>query len=81
MPAAIRRALTTAGLMAAYRARPAYLQNDYLGWIGRAKLEATRDRRLAQMLAELRGGRVYMNMTWRARTTRAGGAGETSGLG
>ena len=37
---------------------------DYLGWIARAKLPATREKRLAQMLDELKDGGVYMNMKW-----------------
>lgn len=70
MPAEVRQALVDRGLMEAYRARPAYQQNDYLGWIARAKLEATKQKRLNQMLDELEGGKLYMNMAWRPRTTR-----------
>jgi uncharacterized protein YdeI (YjbR/CyaY-like superfamily) len=65
MPDAVRAALKQRGLMAAYDARPAYQRNDYLGWIARAKREETKARRLAQMLDELEGGGVYMNMAWR----------------
>jgi uncharacterized protein YdeI (YjbR/CyaY-like superfamily) len=64
MPASIRDALTERGLMEAYRARPAYQRNDYLGWIKRAKQDATRQKRLRQMLSELKGGKKYMNMAW-----------------
>jgi len=64
MPAAIRAALLERGLLAAYRARPDFQQNDYLGWIARAKLEDTRARRLSQMLDELERGGVYMKMKW-----------------
>jgi uncharacterized protein YdeI (YjbR/CyaY-like superfamily) len=64
MPAFVRQALTERELMAAYRARPAYQRNDYLGWIARAKREVTRRRRLEQMLEELEGGRRYMKMRW-----------------
>jgi len=64
MPASVEAALNEHGLMAAYRARPPYQQNDYLGWISRAKREATRHKRVDQMLAELRDGRKYMNMAW-----------------
>jgi uncharacterized protein YdeI (YjbR/CyaY-like superfamily) len=52
--------------MAAYHERPAYQQNDYVGWISRSKLPATRAKRLAQMLDELTGGDVYMHMKWRS---------------
>ncbi len=66
MPTFIRRALGEAGLMPSYRERPPYQQNDYIGWITRAKRDDTRDRRLTQMLDELRGGGRYMKMKWRA---------------
>jgi uncharacterized protein YdeI (YjbR/CyaY-like superfamily) len=70
MPAFVRNALNERGLMAAYRARPPYQQNDYLGWIIRAKLEATKLKRLNQMLDELQGGTLYMNMAWKPRAER-----------
>ena len=65
MPDYIREALSAHGLMDAYRARPPYQQNDYVGWITRAKLEATRKKRLSQMLDELKRGGVYMKMKWK----------------
>ena len=65
MPAVIKAELSARGLMEAYRARPPYQRNDYLGWIGGAKREATRRRRIEQMLAELQGGKTYMKMSWR----------------
>ncbi|MET0285938.1 MAG: YdeI/OmpD-associated family protein [Polyangiales bacterium] len=65
MPAHVKRALSERGLMKAYRARPAYQQNDYLGWIAKAVRDSTKDKRLAQMLRELQQGDVYMNMDWR----------------
>ena len=46
MPDHIRAALLERGLMEAYHARPAYQQNDYIGWIMRAKLAQTRQRGL-----------------------------------
>ena len=64
IPDFIRDALKEHGLMDAYRARPPYQQNDYIGWITRAKLEATRQKRLDQMLNELKGGKLYMKMKW-----------------
>ncbi len=70
MPADVRDALEAHGLMDAYAARPAYQRNDYLGWIGRAKLDATRRKRLGQMLEELKGGRKYMNMAWSGGRSR-----------
>ncbi len=37
MPDFVRDALESRRLMAAYLARPAYQQNDYIGWITRAR--------------------------------------------
>lgn len=62
MSSFVRQALTSAGLMADYRARPAYQQNDYLLWINGARRQETKDKRLQQMLDELRIGGVYMKM-------------------
>jgi uncharacterized protein YdeI (YjbR/CyaY-like superfamily) len=67
IPASVKKALTQGGLMERYQERPAYQQNDYVGWISRAKLEETRQKRLRQMLQELRQGTHYMNMAWRPR--------------
>ncbi|WP_255468012.1 YdeI/OmpD-associated family protein [Reyranella sp. CPCC 100927] len=66
MPAAVRAALEQAGLVDTYRNRPPYQRNDYLMWINKAKLDATRRKRLTQMLDELKAGDVYMGMAWRA---------------
>jgi len=62
MPDFVRLALEERDLVGAYKARPAYQQNDYLGWIGGAKRPETREKRLRQMLEELEAGGVYMNM-------------------
>ena len=64
MPAFMRDAIDERNLMNAYLSRPPYQQNDYIGWITRAKLETTRQKRLKQMLDELEGGKLYMNMIW-----------------
>jgi uncharacterized protein YdeI (YjbR/CyaY-like superfamily) len=64
MPDYIREALTERNLMDAYQERPDYQRNDYIGWIARAKREETKQKRLAQMLEELEGGKLYMNMKW-----------------
>lgn len=64
MPDFIREALEVRGLMDAYCSRPAYQQNDYLGWIGRAQRPETKQKRLTQMLDELERGGVYMKMIW-----------------
>lgn len=65
MPDYIRSSLTERGLMDAYHIRPAYQQNDYIAWITRAKLEATKQKRLDQMLEELEGGKYYMKIVWK----------------
>jgi len=62
MPDFVREALDRTGLMDEYRKRPAYQQNDYVGWIVRAKKGETKQKRLAQMLDELEVGGVYMKM-------------------
>jgi uncharacterized protein YdeI (YjbR/CyaY-like superfamily) len=67
LPGYIRTALADRRLMDAYRARPDYQQNDYIGWITRAKREETKQKRLAQMLDELERGGVYMTMKWRPK--------------
>jgi uncharacterized protein YdeI (YjbR/CyaY-like superfamily) len=64
MPDDIRAVLHERGLTALYNARPAYQQNDYVGWIGRAKRPETRQKRIGQMLDELEAGGVYMRMKW-----------------
>lgn len=67
MPDFIRNALHQRGLMEAYQARPPYQRNDYMGRITRAKLDRTKQKRLKQMLDELEGGKLYMNMAWKKR--------------
>lgn len=67
MPEFVRAALQSSDLQDLYAARPWYQRNDYLGWIARAKRAETRQKRLDQMLEELRAGDVYMKMPWRPR--------------
>jgi uncharacterized protein YdeI (YjbR/CyaY-like superfamily) len=67
MPEFVRAALEDRNLMSVYLQRPAYQQNDYIGWITRAKLPATQQKRLEQMLDELFRGDVYMKMDYRAK--------------
>ncbi|MBT9473514.1 MAG: YdeI/OmpD-associated family protein [Pseudomonadota bacterium] len=66
MTAFVRDALAARNLTAAYEARPPFQRNDYLGWIGRARTDTTRQKRLAQMLDELEDGDVYMKVRWKA---------------
>ncbi|WP_298707389.1 YdeI/OmpD-associated family protein [Chitinophaga sp.] len=67
MPGYIAEALQREGLIEQYEARPAYQQNDYLSWITRAVREETREKRLRQMLEELKKGGVYMRMAWKGQ--------------
>jgi len=64
MPADIAERLEAEGVEAAYDARPAYQRNDYLGWIARAKRNETREKRILQMLDELKAGNAYMRMKY-----------------
>ncbi len=70
MPTDVLDALRRRRLFSAYRARPAYQQNDYIGWITGAKRQETRRRRLDQMLDELEAGDRYMKMAYRPRRLR-----------
>lgn len=67
MPQDVEERLIRENLMEAYRQRPPYQQNDYLGWILKAKRPETREKRIAQMLEELRNGDKYMGMNYRAK--------------
>ncbi len=60
MPRNIRSLLEKHGLLELSKARP----NDYIGWITRAKLETTKQKRTQQMLDELKQGNLYMRMKW-----------------
>lgn len=64
MPEDVAAALAEAGMTEAYGRRPPYQQNDYIGWINRARLPATRRKRIGRMLDELKRGGVYMKMAW-----------------
>jgi len=66
MPGFIRKAIVERGLMEIYLSRPEYQQNDYIGWITRAKRVKTQNKRLDQMLNELEAGNTYMNMAYRS---------------
>ena len=72
MPDYFRDAINARGLMDAYLARPDYQRNDYIGWVNRAKLETTKQKRLDQMLDELERGGVYMRMKWNGMVSRSG---------
>ena len=62
IPEFVLQALEEHDLMDDFHARPDYQQNDYIGWINRAKREDTKLKRMNQMLDELKRGGVYMKM-------------------
>lgn len=64
VPDFVETALEESGLKITYKSRPPYQQNDYIGWITRAKRESTQQKRLDQMLDELERGNVYMKMKY-----------------
>lgn len=70
MPVWVKAALTKAKLLEAYQERPPYQRNDYLMWIVEARQVATREKRLEQMMVELKQGNVYMKMKWSKRNKK-----------
>ena len=62
MPLYVKKALKERGLVEDFFSRPPYQQNDYIGWIERAKRVDTKEKRLSQMLDELEVGGIYMKM-------------------
>jgi uncharacterized protein YdeI (YjbR/CyaY-like superfamily) len=64
MPTDVNGQLESNHVLAAYRQRPPYQRNDYLGWIIAAKTPETRRRRIDQTIEELKRGNVYMKMAW-----------------
>jgi len=67
MPKDVEEGLNRENLTDAYRKRPPYRQNDYIGWILKAKKPETREKRIAQMLEELRSGAKYMGLEYRPK--------------
>ncbi|MFN7160902.1 MAG: YdeI/OmpD-associated family protein [Candidatus Gracilibacteria bacterium] len=64
VPVYIEKALIEHKVVDLYKARPSYQQNDYISWITRGVREETKQKRLDQMLSELKAGNVYMKMKW-----------------
>ncbi|WP_456386815.1 YdeI/OmpD-associated family protein [Profundibacter sp.] len=64
MPDFVVKTLRENRLGQTYASRPPYQRNDYLSWINRAVRDATKQKRLNQMLDELRAGDCYMGMAW-----------------
>jgi uncharacterized protein YdeI (YjbR/CyaY-like superfamily) len=70
MPDFVRQALEEHDLMQAYRNRPPYQQNDYIGWINRAKRIETKLKRMNQMLDELERDDLYMKMRYNPKSSK-----------
>jgi hypothetical protein len=64
LPVYIKDILVKENVLEAYQNRPFYQRNDYIHWITSAKREETKNKRIKQMLAELKAGNVYMNMAY-----------------
>lgn len=62
MPGFVKQALKKKGLLEAYKKRPEYQQDEYIGWINEAKLPDTKQKRLNQVLDELEKGGVFMGV-------------------
>ena len=56
IPTFVKKTLDRERLLEAYQSRPPYQQNDYIGWINSAKKDETKNKRLTQMLEELKKG-------------------------
>lgn len=67
MPDYVLAALEQEHVMDAYHQRPPYQQNDYVGWISRARRMETRLKRMHQMIEELKNGNKYMGMDYKPR--------------
>jgi len=67
MPPEVEEQLVRENLMEAYKRRPPYQQNDCLGWILKAKRPETKQKRIDQVIEELRNGDRYMGMEYRAK--------------
>ena len=69
LPGTIKNILLAEDVLEAYENRPFYQRNDYIHWITDAKREETRNKRIRQMLEELRAGNIYMNMEYTGKRT------------
>lgn len=68
LPADLKALLIQEGQLENYEARPRYQRTDYITWIERAARTETREKRITQMLEELRGGDAYMGMNYKAKS-------------
>ena len=64
MPQFVRDALVKEKVLEKYRQRPPYQRNDYLWWINSAKRDETKQKRLQQMIDELKAKNTYMHMKY-----------------
>ena len=71
IPDFVLQALKARGLVAAFKARPAQQQNDYIGWITRARLPEARQKRLDQMLDELQHAGTRMKNVYTPKSPKS----------
>lgn len=69
LPGTIKNILLAEDVLEAYENRPFYQRNDYIHWITDAKREETKNKRIRQMIEELRAGNIYMNMEYTGKRT------------
>ncbi len=60
----IKNRLLTENVLKEYEERPFYQRNDYIHWIESAKREETFEKRIQQMIDELKDGNTYMKMEY-----------------
>lgn len=66
MPPDVKKRLDASeDLRAVYSDRPPYQRNDYLIWIDEAKTPDSGEKRIRQMIDELKRGDVYMKTSWK----------------
>ena len=70
VPEEVLAVLEKEGLVDSYYERPPYQRNDYISWITRAKREETRQKRLQQMIDELKDGSLYMKMKYNPKSQK-----------
>jgi hypothetical protein len=71
LPGFVTEALSARGLAGAFEARPDYQQAHYVRRVLRARAQATAERRLEQLLADLEAGE-YFGRAWAAGPQRGG---------
>lgn len=63
----LKARLIQEGQLENYNTRPRYQRTDYISWIEKAVRTETREKRISQMIEELRNGDAYMGMVYNAK--------------